>query len=795
MMIKISILVILIIISATFIVQTVGAKPAEISVEPQHQKALQGSNFSVNITIDPMGDEVFGAQYELYFNTTILNATSQTPGTFLSQDGATTAVVMNRIDNTIGKVEYGETRIGVENGVTARGTLASITFEVMASSGASPLNLTDVFLMDPFAREIPTIVKDGTMEVGDPLPFLVIRAISNTTISPNGDGFLDSTEIKVEFSELVAATISIEDGGHNLVRVLYSNESVKNPESLVWYGNYANGTVVQDGTYYVNVTMDDRVNPLVYDRTLTIIVDTTPPTHSNESPSSYTGEITPLIAVDVADVSDVDLNSIKLYIENILVDSKKERIINGYRVSYQTEYPYPGGSSIPVEIIAEDTVGNKLDFLWNFSVDLEPPNHSNETPPPGGIANATPMIAVDVTDEHGVEEKSINIYVKNYRVIAKKESISNGYRVSYRTERPFRNGDLIPVRIIANDTVNNTLDFSWNFSVDAEPPKISILSPTNRTYAINSINLNYTISEPVTWTGYSLDGKTNVTIEGNTTLANLSEGWHILNLYATDVVANIGHSSVYFVVDTMPPRVISSSPTGVSVPVETRIMITFSEKMNRTSVEDAFSIVPNITGSLSWDDNTLIFIPDSLAYGTKYNITIKGNAKDSVGSCLDGNGNGIAEGSPADDFSWRFTTIANMFDTREGTYPSISGVHRGIITLNQTTIVSKMYTYPCIGTGGHSEYVRIYNESGTIAEAHWDGYTGDYHNISFDTTFILEAGKRYNYTIRTGSYPQIHHTDALPTASGWINCTEFVDANGKSHDDWIPAIRLFYETK
>ncbi|MHC1611452.1 MAG: hypothetical protein ACXQTW_07675, partial [Candidatus Methanospirareceae archaeon] len=48
----------------------------------------------------------------------------------------------------------------------------------------------------------------------------------------------------------------------------------------------------------------------------------------------------------------------------------------------------------------------------------------------------------------------------------------------------------------------------------------------------------------------------------------------------------------------------------------------------------------------------------------------------------------------------------------------------------------------------------------------------------------------YNYTIRTGSYPQIHHTSALPTANGWINCSEFVDANGKKYEEWIPAIRL-----
>ncbi|MFZ2071788.1 MAG: hypothetical protein WAV32_09395, partial [Halobacteriota archaeon] len=135
------------------------------------------------------------------------------------------------------------------------------------------------------------------------------------------------------------------------------------------------------------------------------------------------------------------------------------------------------------------------------------------------------------------------------------------------------------------------------------------------------------------------------------------------------------------------------------------------------------------------------------------------------------------------------------FETGEGTYPSIFGVHEGTITPLHNVIAGKMYTYPCKGTGGHSEYIRIYNESRTIAEAHWNGYTGGYHNISFDTTFILEAGKKYNYTIRTGSYPQIHHTDRLETSDGVIECTQFVDANGKSHDDWIPAIRLFLETK
>jgi len=134
------------------------------------------------------------------------------------------------------------------------------------------------------------------------------------------------------------------------------------------------------------------------------------------------------------------------------------------------------------------------------------------------------------------------------------------------------------------------------------------------------------------------------------------------------------------------------------------------------------------------------------------------------------------------------------FDTRPGTYPSIMGTHNGTIRPSHDVYVSKIYTYACTGTGGHTEYVRIWNESSVepIAEGHWTGYAGsNYHNITFDTTFTLFANHTYNYTIRTGSYPQIHHTPTLHTDDGWINCTEFVDANGRRYDNWIPAIRLF----
>ena len=142
--------------------------------------------------------------------------------------------------------------------------------------------------------------------------------------------------------------------------------------------------------------------------------------------------------------------------------------------------------------------------------------------------------------------------------------------------------------------------------------------------------------------------------------------------------------------------------------------------------------------------------------------------------------------------------IESPFDTEApaNPYPSIMGNHTGTIKPNQTITVNKLYTYPCVGTGGHTESIKLYKNGTLIASGSWDGYQGDYHNITIHNLtggaqyVTLLENHEYNYTIITGSYPQIHHNTSLLTTNGWINCTSFVDANGKKYDNWIPAIKL-----
>ena len=73
-------------------------------------------------------------------------------------------------------------------------------------------------------------------------------------------------------------------------------------------------------------------------------------------------------------------------------------------------------------------------------------------------------------------------------------------------------------------------------------PSLTNLQIENTTYNQNSLPLNITVDKQVSWMGYSLDGKANVTFTGNITLNELEYGSHWLVVYANDTVGNIGTS-------------------------------------------------------------------------------------------------------------------------------------------------------------------------------------------------------------------------------------------------------------
>lgn len=107
-----------------------------------------------------------------------------------------------------------------------------------------------------------------------------------------------------------------------------------------------------------------------------------------------------------------------------------------------------------------------------------------------------------------------------------------------------------------------------------------------------------------------------------------------------------------------PPIAPVVGPASGDIPADTIIYTLFSDPMAQNSVQDAFTIEPAVTGTFNWtDDRQMIFEPDaSLTENVTYTVRLNASvAHSSYVYYLDGNSNGISEGSPTDDVVWNFT--------------------------------------------------------------------------------------------------------------------------------------------
>ena len=129
------------------------------------------------------------------------------------------------------------------------------------------------------------------------------------------------------------------------------------------------------------------------------------------------------------------------------------------------------------------------------------------------------------------------------------------------------------------------------------PPVINILSPSpNILYTTSDIDLIFTVNEETSWISYSIDGQSNVTIEGNCTIS-VGDGAHTLTIYASDPEGNVGATSVEFKVDALPP--VASFTYSPEEPKAEKIFGTY--KWNMTfNASSSYDLATKIV-SYQWD--------------------------------------------------------------------------------------------------------------------------------------------------------------------------------------------------
>ena len=720
------------------------------------------------------------------------------PGLAAQQTGDTVKVTVNAPEYVEGTFDA-TIRI---NNVT---DLNAAQFDL--SFNSSVMNVTDVRGGEIDGKEVPLYNWDFT----DSDTIRVISKLSGVE-GANGSGYLAEIEFEVKGKSGENSTLDIFGG-------TLSNVSAK--EIIAdWYDTEVTvlRTVVWvEAPEYVNETFN-----------ATIKIDTVTDLNSAQFNLSFNSSV---VNVTTVRGGEIDGKAVPLYMWDF-TDSDTIRVFSnlsaaegangsGYLAAVEFEVKGKSGDKSTLNISngkLVNTTAKEINAGWyDTEVTVLWPTVSVDAPESvSGTFNATIRIAnvtnlntalfdlsfnssvVNVTTVRGgeIDGKVVPLYTWNFTDSDMITVISNlsaaegasgaGYLAEIEFEVKGKSGDKSTLNISNGKLVNtkeNEINANWydaevtvelpNMTVTVTPGTILVSVPTVVTINVTAETTGAPINGATVTLSAGPWSESNTTTNGECTFTVTSPFPGTVNVAV--VASGYNDGSADLIVATCPSLTWEiEPPTSVEQDNNVTFDVCFSESASYViSIKNSSGVVvKSWSGTekdpepMTWTtttsdapgDYTIVITIDAVVVATR-TVTVK--------------------------------ALALVFDTGEGTYPSIFGTHEGTITPSKDIPVQKMYTYPCIGTGWHTEYVKIRNATGWSTEAAWSGYTGDWHNVVFDEPFTLKSGETYNYTIKTGSYPQIIHEHEFSATGGIINCTVFVDANGRESNEWIPAIKLW----
>ena len=167
-------------------------------------------------------------------------------------------------------------------------------------------------------------------------------------------------------------------------------------------------------------------------------------------------------------------------------------------------------------------------------------------------------------------------------------------------------GKLVP-NLSINDTVGNHNSSIMFVNVtavvppDTTAPIVTILSPTNITYNINAIDLNYTFVEAnpdIRWYTNN-SGVTNITLTDNITGRVWSQGTNAITVYVNDTTGNEGRANVSFFVDSIAPTITYAAQTAVDYANLTQNWIYVNVTITETNLVNVTFYLFNFTARVN----------------------------------------------------------------------------------------------------------------------------------------------------------------------------------------------------
>ncbi|UGV41025.1 PGF-pre-PGF domain-containing protein [Methanococcoides orientis] len=192
-----------------------------VSLSPANQSVGLGSEIVVNVYVEP-DMPISGAQFDLYFDGSVLDVKSVSEGDLFSKTG-NTFFDGGTVDNSAGTIIYAHSVILGKDEVTSPGILATIVFKT-TGSGQSNLQLANVVVSNSTGAAVPITVGNAVVSISD-TSSSGGSTDSAGSGSSGGGGAGDSGEQfgNIEFKDVTERTVN---KGMN---VSYTFKSPENP--------------------------------------------------------------------------------------------------------------------------------------------------------------------------------------------------------------------------------------------------------------------------------------------------------------------------------------------------------------------------------------------------------------------------------------------------------------------------------------------------------------------------------------------------------------------------------------
>lgn len=166
------------------------------------------------------------------------------------------------------------------------------------------------------------------------------------------------------------------------------------------------------------------------------------------------------------------------------------------------------------------------------------------------------------------------------------------------------------------------------------------------------------------------------------------------------------------------PEVLVALPVGQDVLLDDPVVVTFDRQMDHSATEAATVISPNMAGTYTWSDTTMVYEPGGgWPADTEFTVTIDGSARDTLGNTL------------GSEYRWTFRT-GRTTDPTDPPRIQITSPTEGQTVSAQVFIEG---TSEELATGGVVE-VRIDGMD-------WEEATGRaLWHLTWDTTGVLDGG-------------------------------------------------------